>query len=420
MAVTCTPGNLVDLASCFSCLSQRQRDAIKTYLTAVWASVEPDPGTLLEAAKCFLCLERDQLLAIQTYLLCTEGGGGGGFNLSGSGSPVGVQLPSFVGQYDVDTATNPDAIWVSTGATSADWTLTGNKFHPAEGIVLFGNTAETLFSILDSTLGGGLHISSNTMLQTLEALNLATVSIPSGGQITFTITNNNVLSAVSFPALSSLGGISGVAITFQGNPLMTTLSLPLWTGGSPGLGTNLTIGTGNTALASINLNSLVRTNRLSVTTNPALTSLTLPSFTTIESTIFQIINNVTLTSISLPAFVSTNSASATLVVTGNTLLATLSLPACTTILNGITANGLANLTTVVLTNYLPTNAKAQNFNGCALTQASVDHVLARCVANAAYVSGTVSLDGGTNATPSAAGLADKATLIGRGCTVNTN
>ena len=42
------------------------------------------------------------------------------------------------------------------------------------------------------------------------------------------------------------------------------------------------------------------------------------------------------------------------------------------------------------------------------------------VANAGYVSGTIDLSGGTNATPSAGGLADAATLTGRGVTVVHN
>ncbi len=55
----------------------------------------------------------------------------------------------------------------------------------------------------------------------------------------------------------------------------------------------------------------------------------------------------------------------------------------------------------------------------ALTEAAVDAVLANLVANATD-NGMVTMNLGTNAPPSAAGLADKATLEGRGWTVTVN
>jgi hypothetical protein len=55
-------------------------------------------------------------------------------------------------------------------------------------------------------------------------------------------------------------------------------------------------------------------------------------------------------------------------------------------------------------------------SGNALPEAAVDAILAACVA-ASVANATIALEGGTNAAPSAAGLADKATLEGAGCTV---
>jgi hypothetical protein len=77
------------------------------------------------------------------------------------------------------------------------------------------------------------------------------------------------------------------------------------------------------------------------------------------------------------------------------------------------------LTTVLLPNFLPGNGLTIDFSGCALTAASVNAILARCIANAAYVTGTVTLTGGTNAAPTGQGLTDKAALILRGVTVTT-
>lgn len=58
-------------------------------------------------------------------------------------------------------------------------------------------------------------------------------------------------------------------------------------------------------------------------------------------------------------------------------------------------------------------------DGCALTQASVDAILAGLVAGGAE-DADINLSGGTNAVPSAAGLTDKTALEGAGCTVTVN
>lgn len=59
------------------------------------------------------------------------------------------------------------------------------------------------------------------------------------------------------------------------------------------------------------------------------------------------------------------------------------------------------------------------FVGNALNQQSVDGILAKLV-EIGYSNGTVDLSGGTNASPSAQGLLDVATLVSNGCTVNVN
>ena len=59
------------------------------------------------------------------------------------------------------------------------------------------------------------------------------------------------------------------------------------------------------------------------------------------------------------------------------------------------------------------------FINCALNQTSIDNILVS-IAAAGTSSGTLNMTGGTNATPSATGLAAKATLVGRGWTVTHN
>lgn len=108
----------------------------------------------------------------------------------------------------------------------------------------------------------------------------------------------------------------------------------------------------------------------------------------------------------------------------NDALATLNLPELVSVATfpwqGLSARGCANLANVSLPKYLPTNGRLQTFDGCALTQASVDHILARCVAAPGYVSGTVDVSLGTSSAPSAAGLTNVAILQARGVTVNHN
>ena len=61
-----------------------------------------------------------------------------------------------------------------------------------------------------------------------------------------------------------------------------------------------------------------------------------------------------------------------------------------------------------------------SFTGLALSAASVNAVLAACVANAAWTGGHIHLEGGTSSAPTGQGIVNAATLVGRGVTVATN
>jgi hypothetical protein len=168
----------------------------------------------------------------------------------------------------------------------------------------------------------------------------------------------------------------------------------------------------------------------------SVASMTLPTVTSITGVINILASSVT--SFSAPALVSVgnfititpaNLASvsfpslttvATFIKFQITKLTSLSLPSLVTALQGFTNGNCTLLTTVSLPVYLPTNGSTIEFSSCALTASSVNHILARCIANPAYVSGTVNLNLGTNSAPSGQGLTDKADLITRGVTVNTN
>ena len=102
-------------------------------------------------------------------------------------------------------------------------------------------------------------------------------------------------------------------------------------------------------------------------------------------------------------------------------LVSLSFPALITATAFFNCEGSALLANVSVPLWLPTNGEELDFIGCALSQASVDHILSRCVASAGFVSGTVDLSGGTNSPPSSvAEGSDYAVLIARGVTVTVN
>lgn len=379
MPISCNPQDLIGNASQFCCITGETAQAVKLYLLRHIAGLDAmTPQELLAASACWMtCVPSGAYKAVEAYLLCQIANSGGGGqtcrSLSGDAPPTGSVTPDFIGQFYIDTSTNPDSLYQSTGTTSADWAHYGEKYFTAGGRTLVGDTTTTSYTYQGEQLNSGLFLASNTALLSFDAPHLTQLS------------NNSV----SFS--------TGFGLLVLGNSALVSVSCP-----------NL-----------ISVTSTAFRGTLNITSNAALVSLNFDALTSIEGDC-TIISNATLAAISLPSLVSVGAVASGFLLTGNTLLASLSLPSLVTSSFALNASGLANLTTVVLTSYLPSNTRAQNFGGCALTQASVDHILARCVANAAYVSGTVTLNGGTNATPSAQGLLDKATLIGRGCTVTTN
>lgn len=203
----------------------------------------------------------------------------------------------------------------------------------------------------------------------------------------------------------------------------------------------------NPTIPSISFSTLTNVARVQIFSNPVLDIVSLPQLkaqTGATNKNLEIVNNAALSTVNLSALQSTTQAlalngnpslatlqldklvfvGAYISLTGDTSLVTLNLPLLVTVASnvffGFAASGCTALNNVSFPKYLPTNGSAQNFSNCALTEASVDHVLARCVANANYVGGTVNLSGGTNAAPGVQGQLDKATLQTRGVTVLTN
>ena len=89
-------------------------------------------------------------------------------------------------------------------------------------------------------------------------------------------------------------------------------------------------------------------------------------------------------------------------------------------LKGFDLSGNTSLTSVTISSSQPLgDGFSINIYNCALLPSAVDDILIALAANVVS-NATVTLDGGTNAAPGAAGLVAKTTLEGRGWTVDVN
>lgn len=72
MAVNCDPKALAQAASCLQpCINAGMADAIKIYLLAQIAGVDPDPDALMKAANCIHCaMPAGMAPAVEAHLLC--------------------------------------------------------------------------------------------------------------------------------------------------------------------------------------------------------------------------------------------------------------------------------------------------------------------------------------------------------------
>jgi hypothetical protein len=128
-----------------------------------------------------------------------------------------------------------------------------------------------------------------------------------------------------------------------------------------------------------------------------LTSFSAPLLTTLNCASFAFIFNSVLVEINLPNLVS--------------------VPIC-----NIVVNGNASLANINWPNWVPTPGFVMNFADNALTAASVNHILARCVASPTWgaLGETLDINGGTNAAPTGQGIIDVGVLSARGAGIFTN
>ncbi|MFB1501512.1 hypothetical protein [Thiocapsa sp. N5-Cardenillas] len=239
-----------------------------------------------------------------------------------------------------------------------------------------------------------------------------------------------LLTTCSMPVLKY--AMNGIALTVAS---LVTLSLPdLVITGSP-------IALVAVSMTTLNLPSLVLNTGVFSQTLALLTSLNLTSLTTVTGamqpvfavlTTFSVPALVTVTGIFGPTLASATTITLTSLATLRSTMAlsaasvtTLSLPAIISVATTFTITA-ANLVTFSLGSTLKSVGGNFTMTGMKLNQASVDGILVSLAAldgtggTTAYSSKTVNLSGGTSSAPSATGLAAKATLEGRGCTVTVN
>jgi hypothetical protein len=310
------------------------------------------------------------------------------------------------------------------------------------GLVATGTTTP-IYTIMAQPL------SVRTIIGDYQFLNkiVDTLTFPNDGDITainfgdIVAISGTVSIPVAFPKLVSVSAPNliytvGGVINPNNSTSLTTIDYPLLEYGGVALNTCPTLTTINLpALKSGTINLGL------IGAIPALPSMTDPRGITLQAAFAgtsiawnQMIRNwgvlflasTSLTSFTMNSLTLTDNISITAPV-----LSTFSLAALVRI-EGITSNIAISVSSAAtaLTNFtLPTTLKKVqgnvSFLGGALTQASVDNILVRLAAldgtngTTAYSNRAVDIKG-TASTPSATGLAAKATLVARGCTVTNN
>ncbi len=242
-------------------------------------------------------------------------------------------------------------------------------------------SALTFFSAPSLTaIAGTLNLSNSTALSTLVLSSLASI----GGD--FNLGSNTALAALTLPLLASIGGY---AQFWPANCVSINMASLATVGNTLDIKCPLLSSLNAAALATVTGNFIFQTDNGLSYSFPALTSVSGSiSFAGASGT-----NNQT-TSFAFASLVTVNS----MAISGFTALTTITLNAAAELQDG----------------------KNYDFTANALNAATVNAILAAGVRNAAYNTGTLELDGGTNAAPTGQGILDAATLTGRGVTVTTN
>jgi hypothetical protein len=239
-------------------------------------------------------------------------------------------------------------------------------------------------------------------------LGLTSITITQTQNPLISLTNQFTLQSISAPDMVSIAG----NLDLSSDTSLASFSFPVLASTGPNLRIN------NTALVNLVFPLLVTVgDSFDVHDNALLETISVPELVATTIGFFNAYNLPSLTSVSCPKLATCGQG---FNVLNDPLLASISAPLLVDCGAYIQCFDNPALTSISFPVVVPPNGCTVDIHNCALPAASVNHVLARCVANAAFVSGVVNVSGGTNAAPTGQGILDKATLIGRGVTVNTN
>lgn len=313
-----------------------------------------------------------------------------------------------------------------TGCPGCNIIFTNHAILTSISMPVFATFTSTNPADVSSTLS--IEISGNLLLTSISLPVLASVS--NCRRFDLTIDSNPVLTTFTSVITATPTG-NGGAITISGNNLLTTLSFAALTTAQ-----DISI-VGNPVLNSMTFSSLLTCNSINMvfgnTGNtvsfPALTSSTtsvnidgtnatsisFPVYTT-AGTNFFISNNASLTSLNLNSL--TTLTAGNLAISANVIITTISIASLVNVgANTITISSNTALTTITM------NANCDGldfiYTANALTQANVDAILALLDAKGG-INGAIDMSGGTNSPASAAGLVSAGNLTGKGWTVTLN
>lgn len=339
---------------------------------------------------------------------------------------------NFSGCYNLDTV-NLNTV-VSAGSITVSGpvlsTFTANNLVSCTGLNISSNIKMTSFSMPAlKYCSSGLSIGN--------VWNLSTISLPEllycAGTLSFTNSGNSSTTITSFslPKVIGLGDL-----TTNTNWNLSTFSLPALTTFYSSFSTNFSLCTN---LSTVSLPSLSVCNGSFAPTGHAALQLSVPNLTKVHNALtlsgswsnvnFTSLRSVTssismafaptVTSVSFPALESVYEAghqgsTSALSITGTGITSVNFSSNLKRIGNGGAAYGVAGGAGIV------------TLSGLALSQASVNDILVKLAAldgtngTSLFANRIISLQGGTSAAPSGAGLTAKSTLQARGCTVYTN
>lgn len=251
-------------------------------------------------------------------------------------------------------------------------------------------------------------------------LNLTTVNCSSNASLTaLTLTGCTALTTLNASDCTNLTTLTGDSTCTA----LTTIDLTNCAVGSLTLGgaANMdSISLTFCQITSLIANSLQTISADILMDGTLLNTVSLPNLTSVGNQLAITTTPIGPT-LSFPSLISVGSP--TLDMIDNTSLVTLNAPNLVTSSNGISGNGCSALTTLNLNSYVPTVGTNIGFANCALSQASVDLMLARCVASAGwgFIAESIDLSGGTSSAPSSIlPGSDYDTLVVRGANVSVN